>query len=178
MIRPLALSLLILGQTVDLNAIATNEVGSVSYNWTPENFVLDCFDCASTTVRPYDNTTFAIQVKDEKGCIADDTISIRVDKIYKIFAPNVFTPNHDGVNDNFTVFTNFAAKSIRRLLVFNRWGACVYEGQNLTPNDDKSGWDGYFKGKKCNPATYAWYAEVEFLDGKVIPQKGSITILE
>lgn len=167
-----------LGNTVDLNAIPDNEVGSVQYNWTPENYILDCFDCASTTVRPVDNTTFAIQIQDDKGCIADDTITIRVDKIYKIYAPNVFTPNHDGINDHFTVFTNVAAKSIRRLLVFNRWGACVYEGNNLVPNDDKSGWDGYFKGKKCNPGTFAWYAEVEFFDGKIVLQKGDITILE
>ena len=111
-------------------------------------------------------------------CIRDNSLEIRVEKIYKLFVPNVFTPNRDGVNDRFTVFTNRAAKGVRKLLVYNRWGSCVYEGYDFPPNDDQYGWDGFFRGKKCNPGVFAWYTEVEFLDGHIAKKKGSITLLD
>lgn len=167
-----------LGQEIELNAQLENENGNVIYLWTPPNSIIGCLDCPMTTALPIGNTTYYVNVSDQKGCIASDSLEVRVNAIYKLFVPNVFTPNHDGTNDRFTIFTNRAAKSIRKLLVYNRWGACVYEGYNFPANDEQYGWDGYFKGKKCNPAAFAWYAEVEFLDGHLEKKKGSITLID
>jgi len=86
-------------------------------------------------------------------------------------------PNYDGINDYFNIFPNRGAKTIKKLLVFNRWGACVYEGSNLRPGNDGEGWDGTFKGKECNPDVYVYYSEVEFLNGRIQIVKGSITLV-
>lgn len=167
-----------LGNSIDLNAITLNAIGNVTYSWTPENILTGCFDCPSTSALPLRDITFTILTQDEKGCTSEDTLSIRVENNYKIFVPNVFTPNHDGTNDRFTIFTNQAAKSVRKLLIFNRWGACVYEGYDFPPNDEHYGWDGYFKGQKCNPGVFAFYTIVEFLNGETIVKKGSITLID
>ena len=90
---------------------------------------------------------------------------------------NIFSPNYDGINDYFNIFPNRGAKTIKKLLVFNRWGACVYEGSNLRPGNDGEGWDGTFKGKECNPDVYVYYSEVEFLNGRIQIVKGSITLV-
>ncbi len=63
-----------------------------------------------------------------------------VEKIYfvdlEIIAPNVFTPNNDGVND-FLVFVGTEYMPNCHLIVYNRWGRIVYENENY-----KNDWDG------------------------------------
>jgi hypothetical protein len=44
-------------------------------------------------------------------------------------------------------------------------------------NDAAAGWDGTFRGKNSQAGIYAWYAEVEFIDGFVVVLKGDITLL-
>ena len=49
--------------------------------------------------------------------------------------PNVFTPNGDGTNDYFVV-DNHGIETLN-MLIFNRWGAKVYEW-----NTTQNAWDG------------------------------------
>lgn len=41
----------------------------------------------------------------------------------------------------------------------------MYSKDNFPPNIDREGWDGKFKGKYQTPNVYAYWAEVEFIDG-------------
>jgi gliding motility-associated-like protein len=47
----------------------------------------------------------------------------------KIYIPNAFTPNGDGLNDQFA-FEIPGSPSAYRLVIFNRWGQTVFESQN------------------------------------------------
>ncbi|MCP4441352.1 MAG: T9SS type B sorting domain-containing protein, partial [Aureispira sp.] len=67
--------------------------------------------------------------------------------------------------------------SINMFRVYDRWGNLVYEGTGLEVNDGSTGWDGTYKGKPMNSGIYAWYAEVEFVDGHVETLKGDVTLL-
>lgn len=168
---------ILLGDYIDMEAYTINAVGNVTYEWQPSSMLSECFDCNEVRIRPFYNGIIYVTAEDDKGCIATDSIEIRVIDLHDIFAPNVFSPNYDGINDHFNIFPNPGAKSIRRLRVFNRWGACVYEGRDLVPGDDSMGWDGRFKGKECNPDVFAYYAEVEFLNGRIQLLKGSVTLV-
>lgn len=53
------------------------------------------------------------------------------------FIPNVFTPNHDGWNDCYSIPNLQLTKECNRLIVYNRWGAPVYDS-----NEDGSCWNG------------------------------------
>ena len=167
----------LLGDKITLNGIVTNAVGSVKYEWIPANLIQECFTCPSVSLIPVKDDIFHVLVEDNKGCIAEDSIEIRIVDITDVVAPNIFSPNYDGINDYFNIFPNRGAKTIKKLLVFNRWGACVYEGSNLRPGNDGEGWDGTFKGKECNPDVYVYYSEVEFLNGRIQIVKGSITLV-
>ena len=57
-------------------------------------------------------------------------------------------------------------------------GELVFENADFQPNDPAFGWDGFYKGKKMNPAVFVYYAEVEFIDGVVELYKGDVTILK
>ncbi|UPT67637.1 MAG: gliding motility-associated C-terminal domain-containing protein [Sphingobacteriales bacterium JAD_PAG50586_3] len=52
----------------------------------------------------------------------------------EIIIPNIFTPNKDGINDNFNI-ENLPDNSL--LTVYNRWGASVYQSNNY--NNDWTG---------------------------------------
>jgi gliding motility-associated-like protein len=66
--------------------------------------------------------------------------------------PNVFTPNGDGINDEFKVsyksLVSFSAK------VYNAWGRLVYSW-----TDPAQGWDGTIGGNPAAEGTYFYYIE-------------------
>jgi len=112
------------------------------------------------------------------GCMAQDNLALTVDVDVDIYIPNVFSPNDDGINDYVTVFTE--ADKVRRVVyleIFDRWGNQVFVGEDFEPNDPLKGWDGSFKGKKMNPAVFAYIARVELINGDLVNRKGDITLL-
>lgn len=57
----------------------------------------------------------------------------------KIYAPNIFTPNGDGLNDVFLAFSNDGIESIS-LKITDRNGTVLVEYNNIQPNDPSLGW--------------------------------------
>ena len=104
----------------------------------------------------------------------DNSIVIQVSFID---APNVFTPNGDGKNDNFTVMF-FSMKSVK-ISIFNRWGKLlhVWENNNLqgfyntVDKVPQSVWDGKVGGRMATPGVYFWIAEGIGRDG--VRRKGN-----
>lgn len=93
-------------------------------------------------------------------------------------SPNAFSPNGDGRNDYFTLFAdNGQIVSIRRLSIFDRWGNQVFLREDLSPNVEMQGWDGRYKGELMGPAVFVFVAEVELVDGRVILERGGLTLL-
>ena len=165
-----------LGYTADLRGIVSPPFKPVTLTWMPSE-TLSCPDCLDPTASPFQTTTYFLTAVDDAGCTALDSVTIIVTLIRPIYIPNVFSPNADGLNDYFTVYGGPAARSIRTLKVFARWGNLVFDGYDLPLNDELRGWDGYFKGKLMNPSVFAYLAEVEFIDGVVVLYEGDVTIL-
>jgi gliding motility-associated-like protein len=111
------------------------------------------------------------------GCVDQDMLTLRVDVDANIYIPNVFSPNDDGINDHVTVFTDHRARKIVYLEIFDRWGNQVFVANNIETNKPLLGWDGSFRGKKMNPAVFAYIARVELINGDTVDRKGDITII-
>ena len=63
-------------------------------------------------------------------------------------------------------FSNsLSTEIIEELLVFDRWGVLVFEGQNLRLNEPQDGWDGTFKDQEVPSGVYTYLAKVRFIDG-------------
>lgn len=79
-------------------------------------------------------------------------LNVEVDQVRnEVFAPNAFTPNGDGLNDQFQIFGD-PCESGARLQIFNRWGALVFETDH--PYDEF--WDGYFQGSLAPGGVYTY----------------------
>ncbi len=99
---------------------------------------------------------------------------IVVDTSY-IAAPNVFTPNGDGVNDNFVV--KFWSMQEVKISIFNRWGRLVhlYENSNVQGFRNTwlvSAWDGRIGGRYASPGVYFYVVEGRGRDGQKRWDKG------
>lgn len=80
-------------------------------------------------------------------CATDSSeVAVSISESY-LAAPNVFTPNGDGINDEFRV----AYRSLREFhcWVYNRWGKLVYEW-----TDPAKGWDGTINGRPAAEGAY------------------------
>ena len=90
------------------------------------------------------------------------------------YAPNVFSPNDDGVNDTWQVFLPCNWLQFR-LEVYDRWGNLAF-----VANDPEKGWDGASRGHEPVPGVYVWSLEWTgelFGVSKVFQAEGDVTLL-
>lgn len=102
------------------------------------------------------------------GCTTTDSIRIVVENPRKVYAPNAFSPNSDGLNDNFQLFGGEGVAEIESFQVFNRWGGLVYEQLTGEPV-----WDGL----SAAGGTYVWRAIIVYLNGDRQLLTGSVVLL-
>ncbi|MCP3928364.1 MAG: T9SS type B sorting domain-containing protein, partial [Bacteroidetes bacterium] len=168
-----------LGESIILHSymnLAPSEVESLQ--WTPIDGTLNCYDCTDPIAAPMETTTYTAQIWDYDGCTSSDDITIFLLKDRKVYIPNVFSPNGDGINDIFLIYARQGVKQINSLQIFSRWGEKVFANYNFQPNDPDHGWDGIFRDEKMNPAVFVFWAEIEFLDGFKKLYKGDVTLVK
>lgn len=161
------------GTDVEINAnIFGNNINLIE--WTP----LICDGCTSAFVNIISDTVFNVLVTDDGGCIAKDQLVIKVKDKTEMYAPNVFSPNGDGINDKWRIFTEIAQARVKQLSIYDRWGGMVFSTSGFHPSDNESAWNGTVNGKKCGQGVYVFMAEIEIRPGKIIPLKGEILIAQ
>ncbi len=103
-----------------------------------------------------------------KGC--SDTIHTEFFKKEPItlFMPNVFTPNGDGMNDEFKPVFNKMPESYK-LIIFDKLGKVVF-----VSTDPAKGW----KGQNAIPGLYVWKVIYTNESGKNIEKNGNVTLLK
>lgn len=126
---------------------------------------------------PFASGDFTVLVLDTDGCLLETMVSINVEVVRDFYAPNVFSPNNDLINDNFSLNSSYGGE-IKKFKVFNRWGNEVFAASDIPMNDTSVGWDGKINGMKASPGVYIWMAEIEYDDGFSERRSASVTILE
>jgi gliding motility-associated-like protein len=88
----------------------------------------------------------------------------------RVFVPDVFTPNGDGVNDVFAAKGVFLKKIT--LTIFDRWGNSIYQ----TEDKDK-GWDGSLSGQNAEDGVYAYQLQIEDFKGLTFFKRGNVFLV-
>lgn len=147
-----------------------NAAGSGTLTWLSGDGIL-CYPCPKTQIMPKSSSCYKIQAINEFGCKAIDEICVEVTTNYNIYVPNIFTPNGDGVNDEFIVYGTGLSKF--EMLIFDRWGEKLFVSY-----DQLKGWDGTYKGQMSKSDVYPYMIKYHSLDGKAHTKTGHVSLLK
>ena len=157
-----------------------NPLNIVYYEWTvwnvlsPSNYVRYTDQDFRYTFNDTGEYWVKLQATGSK-CECIDSIKVTVRESF-LEVPNVFTPNGDGINDEFRVVYRSLASF--RMTVYNRWGRKVYDS-----SDPAKGWDGRINGRNAAEGAYYYIIEATGTDnnskGKPIKFKlsGAVNLL-
>ncbi len=164
-----------LGEQAQL-AVSVNQP-NLTIGWNPADF-LSCTDCPDPIVFPTGDRVYTITATDDFGCSANTTLSVSVLKRRRLFIPNVFSPNGDGLNDTFEPYPGKDVAAILGFDIFDRQGNQVFRLANELDNTAGTAWwDGRFRGKDLPAGVYTWTGRVRFIDGAVEIIRGEVTLL-
>ncbi len=155
---------------------ASSSQAGLTYVWSPAEG-LSCVDCPAPSASPTSTQTYVLVATSPDGCTATDDVIVEVNRRKAVYIPNAFTPNGDGINDEFMPYTGNSVKIIRTFRIYDRHGNEVFKATDMPQNLAGSGWNGEFKGKRMQPAVFVWVAEIEFLDGSARVYKGDVTLV-
>jgi gliding motility-associated-like protein len=160
------------GESTPLNGDGSNDV--IRWSWQPEKY-LNCYDCPSPVSTPLAETNYIVTVKNQDGCLAADTVLVKVDcAATHVFIPNVFTPNRDGHNDLFVVK---GIAIIKHMVIYGRWGEKVFERNNFIAGDPSDCWNGTYQGMASPSGSYVYFIEMECPTGGLFVRKGSVVLI-
>ena len=165
---------LFLGDSINLNIQSNIDLDSVIWENDPS---LSCLICPNPFVRTITNTQYQVAVTSADNCTTIDSVAVIIENRRRVFIPSAFSPNNDGINDFLAIFTGAEVVQVKAFEVFSRWGDQIFSQKNFEPNDPSLGWDGTFRGEFLKPEIYAWFAEIEYLDGSVDIFEGDVTLV-
>lgn len=167
-----------LGDAVIIDAFFSEPVNNTRWE-ALDNIFCDTL-CERIELLPQNSMEIVLTAQtSDKGCLSWDSLKINVREVRKIYIPNAFSPNQDGINDYFTVLgSDPNVQLINNFSVYSRWGELVFQAKNFQLNDAQNKWDGTFKGEPTAAGIYIYSAEVLFLDGRVDLYKGDVTIIK
>ena len=146
--------------------------------WTP-SIGLDCPNCIRPSVDLTEPTIYQIYVEDLRGCSATAEIDLDLISEGKVFIPNAFSPNNDGINDILVIHTDRSIARVIEWSIYNRWGKKYYSREDFLPNDESFGWDGTtVNGSKAEYGVYVYIVILEMIDGEIIQLSGDVTVIK
>ncbi|MBK9716897.1 MAG: gliding motility-associated C-terminal domain-containing protein [Saprospiraceae bacterium] len=114
---------------------------------------------------------YTITFIDSNGCEITHQLQIRIIDHEEFFIPNLFSPNHDNVNDTWqpTIGTSL---EVLQIAVYDRWGESVF-----STSDRNTGWNGLCHNKPCLPGVYVYMIQVKDKTGKIKTYSGDLTLI-
>ncbi len=164
-----------LSVTFKNNSTSTLDSTKIKTIWSFSNGKSEITNYAGQNVTSIFNTagTYTVNVFASKGdCMASTSKVIRVEVPSSLQVPNIFTPNGDGINDEFFLKANNLVQI--NFKVYDRWGNTVFES-----NSDKGNirWDGKnANGQMVVDGVYFYELKASGADNKNFKQNGTITV--
>lgn len=168
-----------LGDSILLDGHLISSSGLGTVTWSPSNTISNTGSTISFAT-PNKTTTYDLTVVDINGCETSDQITIVVRSTRRFYAPNVFSPNGDNINDQLEAYVGQGVQAIRSVQIYDRWGNLVSQSINPPINGERVNlWNGRFgqSGDQMNPGVFIYVADILFQDGSSIIYRGDITLL-
>lgn len=165
-----------LGEFVSITPTANQPISQVQ--WQPINGDTTNSNALGRTFTPTVSDYYSLTASSEDGCLATDSIFIDVNPVQKVYVPNVFSPNGDGINDFFAIYSDVPnVQSVSDVAIFDRWGNLLFQQPDLNNSDSNNLWDGTYRGQVVARGTYIYTVKVLFLDGREEVIRGDVSVI-
>jgi gliding motility-associated-like protein len=147
------------GQAIILKPTIQNEK-SVNYLWQDGS--------SNPTYNVVAPGVYNLTLSNDCGSKTDSIVAMR--GACKLYVPNAFTPNGDGLND---VFKASYGENITKfkMEIYNRWGQKVFESNDMT-----KGWDGTYQQNMLK-GVFVWIIKYDSVDLKNQIMKGTVVLI-
>ena len=151
---------------------ALNATGGVRYHWLPDSTLSNAF-IANPIARPFETTSYHVEVTAENGCVAEDSLQVIVTNNTEknaFLLPDAFTPNNDGLNDRFGVH-KWGYVTDLQFAIYDRWGKMLFHTSDAAKN-----WDGVYSGMPQPVGAYVYFVRANTICGYV-EKKGTVVLI-
>ncbi len=114
----------------------------------------------------YDITQY---VTTQYGCKDTAEFTVIVDPEFRFYIPSAFTPDADGVNEEF--FGSGIGIKEYTMRIYDRWGELIFES-----NDADYHWDGSYKGEQVQKGVYIYHFDLLDVLGEPHVYRGHVTL--
>ncbi len=157
-----------------LQVLFTNtSTNATNYSWT--------FGDGTPAVPDYEPSytyiaegTYIVELKvtDNLGCRDSAYSTIVVGSLEHLYAPSAFSPNKDGLNDEFRLVYDSTKYEFVSYEIYNRWGVRIFE----TKLPGGLWWDGTSGGQPAQSDIYSYVATARDKKGKTTLLNGTIAL--
>ena len=114
-----------------------------------------------------------LTVTNAEGCSSSLSKEVYVKDDPRVFFPNAFSPNADGINDLFELYVSPGILDFE-LHIFNRWGREIF-----STREQADFWNGRINnsGALCPEGVYTYLLNYRLSDGEGQKKAGSITLI-
>ena len=139
---------------------------AVTYLWAP-NINISSTTEKNPVITADVSRTYTLTVTDVRGCVSSDEVNVIVSP--EITIPNAFTPNGDGVNDQWNI-RGLVAYQQATVDVFDRNGQKIFHSVGYG-----NPWDGTYKGQQVPYGVYYYIIDPKLTGLQVL--SGSVTVI-
>ena len=146
-------------------------VGANSWFWDFGNGFDSELQNPSITYYDTGKYTISLLVTNIDGCSDKFYREINVDPEFTLFIPNSFTPNGDGLDDDFLAYGEGGVSF--KMNIYKRWGEIIF-----TSFDKEVGWNGKDRFANLIPnGIYLYHISVTDFNGKVWVYNGEVNLM-
>jgi gliding motility-associated-like protein len=146
-----------------------------TWEWFADATLTQMLDANSTgvfqTPNLPDDKTYYIRLREGTCSSGTAAVVIKVADDAQVYVPTAFTPNRDGKNDDIRPLVTGIFK-LDYFTIYDRWGRVVFKTSDLA-----KGWNGYNKGLEAPLGAYVWLLKGMDYKGRMIQQKGTVTLI-
>jgi gliding motility-associated-like protein len=144
--------------------------------WTdPADTSLSCLACLIPSSTALYDIKYKLLASNEV-CADSIEFQVSVDRSRRLFVPNIFTPNGDGVNDHLTISSPDYGL-VEEMVIRDRWGSIIHNSGDFEVGGTETMWDGSTGKQFVASGVYTWNARIRFFDGEVEWFAGQVTVL-
>ncbi len=157
-----------IGDAVDLTA-SSNHTNTI-FSWVGNDG--NIVPGATITVAPEQTSTYTLSASLPNCPSQTFQVTVTVQQEGLILIPDAFSPNGDGVNDDFFVYPR-AGIEIVSFQIFNRWGEMMHpkDGTSVMP------WDGIYRDTEMPNDSYVFVLVYNDLNGEEVVVKRQFLLI-